>query len=165
MINKLNPMFEAFHCQLAPPCPDNVIDHAFIHSLPEQQSRDFVPFSHMELSEALASCSTSSAPGPLHMLWALLKLFFADDAFKAQFLMLTNDIITEGVWPDVFKESTTIIIPKPQKEDYTKPKNFRPIALLECTGELISKLIAARSQSNAIQFNLLHPLQFGGLKF
>ena len=37
--------------------------------------------------------------------------------------------------------------------------------LLECTGKLVSKLIAARLQLDAVHFNLVHPLQFGGLKY
>ena len=37
--------------------------------------------------------------------------------------------------------------------------------MLECAGKLVSKLIAARLQSDAIHFNLVHPLQFGGLKY
>ena len=37
--------------------------------------------------------------------------------------------------------------------------------MLECAGKLVSKLIAARLQSEAVHFNLVHPLQFGGLKY
>ena len=92
-------------------------------------------------------------------------MFFADDAFHTQFLQLANDIIKSGIWPSAFKSSVTVVIPKPHKDDYTQVKNFRPIALLECAGKLVSKLIAARLQSEAVHFNLVHPLQFGGLKY
>ena len=125
-----------------------------------------MPFSDAELVEALSTCSVASAPGPSHMSWGLMKLFFADDAFHSQFLLLANDILTEGIWPAAFKDSvTTVVILKPRKDDYTKAKNFRPIALLECAGKLVSKLIATRLQSDAIQFDLVHTLQFGGLQF
>ena len=76
-----------------------------------------------------------------------------------------NDIIATSTWPDAFKESVMVVIPKPHKDDYTKVKNFRPIALLECAGKLISKMIAARLQSDAVHLSLVHPLQFGGLKY
>lgn len=67
-----------------------------------------------------------------------------------------------GIWPDVFKLSTTIIIPKPKKDDYSKAKSYRPIALLECPGKLISKLIANQLQSDIGIYDIAHPLQFGG---
>ena len=57
-----------------------------------------------------------------------------------------------------------MIIPKPNKADYSKAKSYWPIALLECPGKLISKLIANRLQSDAVVYNIAHPLQFGGLR-
>ena len=70
-----------------------------------------------------------------------------------------------STWPEAFKSSVTVVIPKPHKDDYTQVKNFRPIALLECAGKLISKMIVARLQSDAVHFRLVHPLQFSGLKY
>ena len=58
-----------------------------------------------------------------------------------------------------------VVIPKPHKDDYTQAKNFCPISLLECAGKLVSKFIAAHLQSDAVHFNLVHPLQFGSLKY
>ena len=110
----------------------------------------------------LLTCSNLSAPGPVHISWEHLKLFLKDDAFRAFFLQLANDIVKSGVWPDIFKMSTTVIIPKPKKDDYTKAKSYHPIALLECPGKLISKLITNCLQSDISIFEIAHPLQFGG---
>ena len=99
------------------------------------------------------------------MSWSLLKMFLADSTFHDQFLRFANDIILQGIWPSAFKASTTVVIPKPHKDDYTQAKNFWPIVLLECAGKLVSKLITACLQSDAVHFNLIHPLQFGGLKY
>ena len=49
-----------------------------------------------------------------------------DDAFKQFFLDMANDIIESGTWPVVFKQSVTVIIPKPKKDDYSKAKSYRP---------------------------------------
>ena len=88
-INELQPMFDAFQNQFQPPMAVNIdIEHPFLQSLPDKLARPFVTFSFAELQEALATCSTSSAPGPSHMSWSLLKLFLADDAFHLQFLQL-----------------------------------------------------------------------------
>ena len=42
-----------------------------------------------------------------------------DDMFKQFFLQLANDIVLSGTWPEVFKNSTTVIIPKPSKDNYS----------------------------------------------
>ena len=77
-------------------------------------------------------------------------------------MALANDIVKAGIWLAAFKRRTTVIIPNPNKDDYTKAKCYRPIALLECPGKLISKLIVNRLQSEMGIFNIAHPLQFGG---
>ena len=87
-----------------------------------------------------------------------------DDKFQQFFLHLANDIVSSGTWPNVFKASITVIIPKLNKDDYSKPKSYHPIALLECPGKLVSKLIANRLQSDISIFDIAHPLQFGGCK-
>ena len=165
-INKLQPMFEAFQGQFQPNlASDCDASHAYLQALLAKPPRTFNPFSAAELHEALSSCSSSSAPGPSHMSWALLKMFLADDTFHAQFLQLANDIVSTSTWPDAFKDLVMVIIPKPHKDDYSQVKNFRHIALLECAGKLVSKLIAARLQSDVVHFSLIHLLQFSGLKY
>ena len=84
-------------------------------------------------------------------------MFLADDTFHGQFLQLANNIVVSGTWPSTFKSSVMVVIPKPHKDDYTQVKNFCPIALLECVGKLVSKLITVRLQSNMVHFNLVHP--------
>ena len=165
-INELLPMYEAFQAQFQPDMVTDIdMTHPLLQALPSKPSRGFAPFSATELHEALSTCSTSSAPGPSHMSWSLLCMFLDDDTFHLQFLQLANDIITYSTWPSAFKNSVTVVIPKPHKDNYIKVKNFRPIALLECAGKLVSKLIAAWLQLDAVHFNLVHPLQFGGLKY
>ena len=46
---------------------------------------------------------------------------------------------------DPWRESTTVIIRKPGKPDYSVPKAYRPIALLNTTAKLLSALIADRA--------------------
>lgn len=72
----------------------------------------WLPFSVLELQEALLTCSNASALGPSHLSWEYLKLLLKDDQFKTFFLQLANDLIQAGTWPDVFKTSITVIISK-----------------------------------------------------
>ena len=141
VLNDLDKMFDKMHDQFSQsasiPAESN-----FIESLRQRPIRSWPPFSSLELQDALLTCSNASAPGPSHLSWEHMKLFLKDDAFRSFFLQLANDIVTVGTWPSAFKQSTTVIIPKPCKDDYSKAKSYRPIALLECPGKLISKLIA-----------------------
>ena len=43
-------------------------------------------------------------------------------------------------FPDMWKEATVILLPKPEK-DKTQPKNYRPISLLPTMGKLFERLI------------------------
>ena len=137
-------MFDAFQLQFQLNVETPVdLAHPFLEALPNCAPRSFAPFLVAGLKEALSTCSTTSAPGPSHMSWSLLKMFLADKAFHAQFLQLANNVITSETWPSAFKSSTMVVIPKLHKDDYMQAKNFQPTALLECMGKLVSKLIAA----------------------
>ena len=161
VLNDIDRMFNTMHNHFALSA-SMPIESDFIDSLPSRPCRTWHEFSELELNEALNTCSTASAPGPSHLSWEYLKIFCKDDDFRAFFLQLANDIVSQSVWPRQFKNSTTVVIPKPRKDDYSKPKSYRPIALLECPGKLISKMISARIQSDMIIYDIAHPLQFGG---
>ena len=68
-------------------------------------------------------------------------------------------------WLDYFKQSSTIIIPKPNKSSYDHAKMFRPIVLLNILEKLIEKVIAKRIQFTVMKNNFIHPCQLGRLKF
>ena len=69
-----------------------------------------------------------------------------------------------GYWSLHFKVSTSIIIPKPNKESYNFPKAFRPIVLLNILGKLIEKVISECLYFHLISNNFIHSSQIGGLK-
>ena len=68
--------------------------------------------------------------------------------------LMFNNICNSGVWPRWFKESVSVIIPKPKKTDYTLPKSYRPIALLNTLGKLLTKIIANRLQFDAAAYEV-----------
>ena len=76
---------------------------------------------------------------------------------------LFNQIKMSGVWPSWFKQSTCVIIPKPNKPRYNVPKAFRPISLLNTMGKLLTKVIATRMQFDCLKYDILHPGQCGGV--
>ena len=70
------------------------------------------------------ACSNVSAPGPDHITWCYLKSILADDICAFGILSLANSCITLRHWPRHFKESVSVIIPKPGKPAYDTPKAF-----------------------------------------
>jgi len=124
----------------------------------------WAPFSACELREALTGCSGRSAPGPDHIIWTHIKRFCVDDNILKFFVWIINACFVTGFWPDSFKTSKTVIIPKLDKKDYNIPKAFCPIVLLNTLGKLFEKVIANRLQWEAACFKLLHPCQFGGVR-
>jgi hypothetical protein len=124
----------------------------------------WIPYSAAKMSDALLGTSNRSAPGPDHISWRHLKRILRDGYSERLFLWLANACLTTGVWPDEFKVSITVVIPKPGKPSYDTPKSFRPIVLLNTMGKLLEKMLANRLQFEAAEHGVLHPNQFGDVR-
>jgi hypothetical protein len=112
------------------------VDTSILDDLPDEDEREWPEFLELELRQVLEVCSSRSAPGPDHITWRHLKLTLALPTCAKVLLALANGCINTGHWPKQFKESTSVIIPKPNKPSYSTPKAFRPIVLLNTTGKL-----------------------------
>jgi len=77
---------------------------------------------------------------------------------------IANACIRLRYWPKHFKKSTSIIIPKSNKANYSLPKLFCSIILLNTMGKLIEKIISKRLQIHTISSNFLHLNQLGSIK-
>ena len=143
---------------------ENDISWEAIHSIPEHEVRSFPPISQKEIWDALRPTSNSSAPGPDHVTWRHIKLALTFPDTDVALAALFNKICFMGTWPSHFKESVSVIIPKPNKPDYSIPKAYRPIALLNTLGKLLTKILANRLQHDAAQYGILHRDQFGGIQ-
>lgn len=60
-----------------------------------------------------------------------------------------------GYCPARFRQSTTIVLRKAGKDDYTTPKAYRPIALLNTVGKLMDSTIAKRISYVTEMYKLL----------
>jgi len=63
--------------------------------------------------------------------------------------------------PRRFRQARTIVLRKPEKDDYSAPSAYRPIALLSTIGKVIESLAAHRLQDLAEQHNLIPNVQMG----
>jgi hypothetical protein len=125
--------------------------------------------------EALVKNSSSSTPGPDYISWYWLKMATKVEPLERNnnrrrvsdpirgIRDLFNACLTLGCFPEVFKASVTVVLPKPNKTDYSKAKSYRSIVLLNCLEKLLEKVIAAQMQFDAQAYGLTDELQFGGL--
>ena len=118
---------------------------------------DLPPITHAEVVAALSKTSNKSAPGPSRINYKLLKWAFASRPDR--FLLIFNATITLG--HHLWKEATIVVLPKPSKLDYSLPKAYQPISLLECCRKILEKIIAKCILSDAHSFDILPPSQFG----
>ena len=88
-----------------------------------------------------------------------------DDDCITNVIKIANACIDLKYWPNDFKISSMVIIPKPNKLLYDSPKSFRPIVLLNTLGKLIERVIEERLQYHIVSNNFIHLSQLGGLKF
>ena len=137
---------------------------AFLDSLPQLPTRNWPRISTLEIGDMLKLTSNSSAPGPDSVTWHHLKQIFDMEGVSDAITLFFNNICNHGIWPSWFKESVSVIIPKPKKTDYTVPKSYRPIALLNTMGKLLTKVLANQMQFDAATYSLLHEGQCGGIR-
>src|SRR5437016_10301730 len=69
--------------------------------------------------------------------------------------------IDQGYHPKEFKQACTIVLQKPGKADYTLLENYYPIALLECLGKALERIVATKLTRVAKMYKLLPEYQIG----
>jgi len=121
-------------------------------------------FSEEKFTSAITKYNNSSTSELDKLLWKYLKRCIKDITCLKKFIDIANTCIELRHWPLHFKVSTTIIIPKPNKESYDTSKAFCPIILLNTLGKLVEKVIGERLQFLAISNNFIHQCQLGSLK-
>jgi len=115
--------------------------------------------------QAISKCNNSSTPGPDKLSWCHLKFIINQDKCLINIINIANVCFNLGHWPNYFKYSSTIIIPKPNKTSYDQAKSFCPIILLNILDELIEKVITERLQFIVVNNDFIYPSQLGSLKF
>ena len=66
-----------------------------------------------------------------------------------------------GVYPEEWKDSVTVVVRKPAKPDYSNPSAYRPIALLNTMGKILSACVAEDLAQMAEMHGLLPANHFG----
>ena len=130
-----------------------------ILTLPGQPAptRPFYAVIKAEVEQALSGTTNKSAPGPSGIGYKLVKWAF--DAHPELILDIYNAALRLGHHP--WTAAKVVIIPKPNKTDYSAAKAYRPVSLLECFGKVLEKIVANRFTSDSNLHGILPPSQFG----
>ncbi|KJZ71458.1 hypothetical protein HIM_09144 [Hirsutella minnesotensis 3608] len=115
-----------------------------------------------EIRRAIVSSSNKKAPGPDSL--SFLPIQYAYKAIPTVFNKAYKALFDRGYHPKAWKEAIGIILPKLNKPDYSVPKAYRVISLLNCLGKTLEKLYATRLSYLANTTGLLSPSQLGGRK-
>lgn len=118
-----------------------------------------VIISKSEITEALQRLKADKAPGLDGISNRILKAC----AGKLSELLapLSQACISQSYHPQAFKMANTITMKKPDKGDYTTPKAYRPIALLNTLGKVFESIIGKRITYLAEVHHLLPETQMG----
>ena len=121
----------------------------------------------LQISEAtlqayIAALPNNKAPGPKGIPNEVLKLIGPGIAKKL--LPGINQILATGQIPQGLRQSTTKILKKEGKKDYSLPQSYRPIALENALAKLCEKIVADELTQLAEQQDLLSWNQTGARK-
>jgi hypothetical protein len=120
--------------------------------------RQFAPIVTAKIADALQTTSNKSAPGPSGHNYKLVKWTFAAQAERITWIF--NACLSLGYHLKAWRTTAIAVVPKPGKEDYSLPKCYRLVALLECLGKLLEKVVAKRLSFDIMSLSLIPTNQF-----
>ena len=120
------------------------IDESVLNKLGSYSSSSWTLFAEKEFTSTIVKCNNISVPSPNKLLQRHLKCIIKNKTCLKNIITIANVCFEIGYWPNHFKNSMTIIIPKPNKILYNSLKSFKPIVLLNTLGKLIKKFISNR---------------------
>jgi hypothetical protein len=112
-----------------------------------------------EVEEALRRPAPDKAPGPDGIPFRILRA--CSKTLTTILTPLFQSCIELSYHPNAFKMANTITIKKPGKGDYTVPKAYRPIALLNTLGKSLESIIGRKISYLAEAHRLLPDTQMG----
>jgi ribonuclease HI len=133
-----------------------------IYSESENNQCSWPELTKKELEQAIFTSSIKKAPGPDKISFSIIQKAYL--TIPNLFLQLYSKLIKAGFHPECWKDSIGVVIKKFKKDDYSLPKSYRVVSLLNCLGKISEKIIAERLSFFAETTNLLYFDQIGGRK-
>ena len=145
-----------------PPPP---LEREFIPDL-ENPIEDQLPYQKItedEVREAIFNSSSDTAPGYSQIPYKVLKWAWNNNDGRKYITTLMQKCLETGYHPQAWRKAIAVALRKPNKPDYSNPRAYRLITLLECLGKVLEKIIAKRLTFLAGKYNLIPTSQFGGV--
>jgi hypothetical protein len=117
----------------------------------------------LDETELFNACSTKikgKTPGPDLITQEIIVRAYK--AIPSIFYIVYSILLNTGYHPKIWKQATGFILKKSSKPDYSLPKAYRVISLLNCLGKVSERIFARRLSYLAETTTLLHPSQIGG---
>ena len=112
-----------------------------------------------EIETLIKLLNPNKATGPDAISNRMLKVVAKEVSFPLEILF--NRSFRESKFPQIFKESN--VIPLPKKGDNSCPSNFRPISLLSGVGKIQERIVFKNIHNYFNENNLLNKYQSGFL--
>ena len=126
----------------------------------KEKNWEWPELQEIEIENSIFSSSPKKAPGPDKISFAILQKIYP--SIRKELYYLYSILFSIGYHPKKWKESIGVILPKPNKENYSIPKAYRIISLLNCFGKVLEKIFAIRLGYLANTSQLLEENQLGG---
>ena len=112
-----------------------------------------------EVLQAIKRPRADKAPGPDGVTNRVLQA--CAEVLKSLLTPIFQAYIDHAYHPHAYKCAHTIILKKPQKDDYTTPKAWQPIALLNTTGKALESIMATKISHLTEMHQLIPNTQMG----
>ena len=111
-----------------------------------------------ELSEIIKDILPKKSPGYDKITPVMIKNL--PDSALTFLVKVFNSMLLIGFFPEFWKISEIILIPKPGK-DLTMPSSYRPISLLPCLSKIFERLLLSKIKPFLILHHIIPDHQFG----
>jgi hypothetical protein len=113
-----------------------------------------------QIQRAVHKVAPDKAPGPDAITNRVLKQ--ALPTIETNLQQILQASLNLGHFPQIFKETTTVVLRKPNKPDYSKSKAYRPIALESTISKVFESVIAETISCLTEMHTLLPKHHYGG---
>ncbi|KAJ7670204.1 hypothetical protein B0H17DRAFT_843384, partial [Mycena rosella] len=105
-----------------------------------------------EVREAIFDASVNSAPGYTQISYKVIPWAWSNAS--AEIYTLIKRCLHSGYHPWEWRKAIAVALQKLRKPDYSNPRAYRLIQLLECLGKILEKVVARRLTFLVEQHNL-----------
>jgi hypothetical protein len=140
-----------------PPPSTSTVPQDFAYPKP---ITSFKPIMEEQIERVITNTSAYKAPGPNGICNIVFK--HTSELLMPYLFHLFNAVFKLKIYFDPWREFTTVILRKPGKADYSIPKAYHPIALINTTSKLLTSIVAEQVSFILENHNLLPDHHFGG---